>query len=57
VIVKKKALVIMAHNQSVNYVLIPYLNQEGIKARLIKALDHLNKLEKEEQAKNDPFGN
>lgn len=43
--------------QSVNYVLIPYLNQEGIKARLIKALNHLSKLEKEEQAKNDPFGN
>lgn len=43
--------------QSVNYVLIPYLNQEGVRERLVKALNHLSKLEKEEQAKNDPFGN
>ncbi|WP_159801780.1 hypothetical protein [Flavobacterium sp. MK4S-17] len=43
--------------QSVSYVLFPYLNQEGVRERLVKALNHLSKLEKEEQAKNDPFGN
>ena len=43
--------------QSVGFVLFPYLNQEGVRERLVKALNHLSKLEKEEQAKNDPFGN
>lgn len=43
--------------QSVNHILFPYRDEEGVKERLIKALNHLSKLAKEEKAKNDPFGN
>ena len=43
--------------RSINYIYIPYRDEEGVRERLIKALNHLSKLEKEEQAKNDPFGN
>ncbi len=43
--------------QSVSHILFPYRDEEGVKERLIKALNHLSKLAKEEKAKNDPFGN
>lgn len=42
--------------QSVNHILFPYRNEDGVRERLVKALNHLSKLEKEEQAKNDIFG-
>ena len=43
--------------KSTNFIYFPYRNEEGVRERLVKALNHLSKLEKEEQAKNDPFGN
>lgn len=43
--------------KSTSWIYFPYRNEEGVRERLVKALNHLSKLEKEEQAKNDPFGN
>jgi hypothetical protein len=43
--------------ENVSTILFPYRNEPGVRERLIKALNHLSKLEKEEQAANDPFGN
>ncbi len=43
--------------KSTSFIYFPYRNEEGVRERLVKALNHLSKLEKEEQAKNDPFGN
>lgn len=44
-------------SKSISSIRVPYRDEEGVRERLIKALNHLSKLEKEEQAKNDPFGN
>jgi hypothetical protein len=43
--------------QSVSHILFPYRDEEGVKERLIKALNHLSKLAKEEKSKHDPFCN
>ncbi len=47
----------LGETQSVGFILFPYRDEEGVKERLIRAFNHLSKLAKEEQAKNDPFGN
>ncbi len=40
-----------------SFIPIYYRDEPGEKEKVIKAILHLSKLEKEEQAKNDPFGN
>lgn len=47
-------------DQSMSSVLIFYKNTPGTRERLLKALEHLvmlSKKEKDEEKKNDPFGN
>ncbi len=41
--------------EPVSYILFPYKNEEGLVKKLVRALYHLGKLEKEEQTSNDPF--